>query len=126
MEQDGLKQFEGQQYMNVETVRKSGAVVKTPVWFLQDGDALYFQTEDDSGKVKRIRNNPQVRVTPCKMDGAVTGNWVSGAASLVDDARAVEIGRKYDKKYGLMKKAFDLAGKMRKRTMVTLAVRLVK
>ena len=38
---DQLKQ---QQYLNLETFRKSGVGVKTPVWFVQDGDTLYVRT----------------------------------------------------------------------------------
>jgi PPOX class probable F420-dependent enzyme len=65
---DGLKQFTKQSYLNLETFRKNGEGVRTPVWFWEDGGVLYVRTEDGSGKVKRARRNPQVRVTPCKMD----------------------------------------------------------
>ena len=49
--------FTSQQYLNLETFRKNGAAVKTPVWFVQDGDATFVRTLANSGKVKRIRNN---------------------------------------------------------------------
>jgi len=49
--------FTSQQYLNLETFRKNGAAVKTPVWFVQDGDAIFVRTLANSGKVKRIRNN---------------------------------------------------------------------
>ena len=35
--------------------------VATPVWFGEKDDKLYVMTRSDSGKYKRIRNNPQVR-----------------------------------------------------------------
>jgi len=61
--------FKKQKYLNLETLRKSGVGVRTPVWFVQDGNVLFVRTIADSGKVKRIRNNPQVNIAPCKVDG---------------------------------------------------------
>jgi PPOX class probable F420-dependent enzyme len=44
-------------------------------------------TEAASGKVKRIRNNPQVRVQPCSVRGTVAPDAPSatGTARLLDD-----------------------------------------
>ncbi len=61
----GFAAFAGQKYLNLETFKKSGDGVKTPVWFaaepsakLDSSDAkLYVYTIGVSGKVKRIRNN---------------------------------------------------------------------
>lgn len=39
-----LQQFENQQFLNLETFRKNGIGVKTPVWFVQDGETLYVRT----------------------------------------------------------------------------------
>lgn len=126
MTETQLQKFEKQQYMSIETKRKDGTVNRTPVWFLLEGNDLYFQTENNSGKVKRIRNFPQVRVAPCTVDGKLLGEWSQGEAYFVKETRAKEINKMYSKKYGLMKKAFDLAGMLRKGKMVTLAVRLTE
>ncbi len=32
--------FDHQQYLNLETFRKNGAGVKTPVWFVEDGGTI--------------------------------------------------------------------------------------
>ena len=105
------KCFEKQKYLNLETFRKSGVGVKTPVWFVQDSEVLFVRTASDSGKVKRIRNNARVNIAPCKMDGALSGYWIPAVAREVNDP---DIDRKVDKlldrKYGLMKKLFSLAG----------------
>ncbi len=73
--------------------------VPTPVWFGEDNDKLYVMTRGDSGKAKRIRNNPQVRVAPCTMRGRVTGPEFSATARILpseDWPRAREIvNRKY-------------------------------
>jgi PPOX class probable F420-dependent enzyme len=63
----------GQSYISLTTFRKNGAAVATPVWFGEEDDKLYVMTLGDSGKTKRIRNNPQVKVAPCTIRGKVTG-----------------------------------------------------
>lgn len=46
--------------------RRTGEPVPTPVWFGLDSDGrLYVRSESYVGKVKRIRNDPHVRVGPC-------------------------------------------------------------
>jgi PPOX class probable F420-dependent enzyme len=89
MPETDLQQFEHQEFLSLETFRKNGIGVKTPVWFAREGDALYIWTVGDSGKVKRIRNNPQVNIAPCKRFGKVTGEWVAAQASVDDSAAAV-------------------------------------
>ena len=49
-------------YIVLETFRKSGEGVKTPVWVAAEDGKLYVWTVDNSGKVKRIRNNGRVRL----------------------------------------------------------------
>lgn len=85
-----LKQFKDQEFLSLETFRKNGEGVKTPIWFAEEGGAFYMWTDGESGKVKRIRNNPQVSVAPCKRFGDVTGEWVTGYASLDESAAAVK------------------------------------
>ena len=84
-----LKQFKNQKFLSLETFRKNGVGVKTPVWFAQEGDTLNVWTVGDSGKIKRIRNNPQVNIAPCKRFGKVTGEWMAAQASVDDSAAAV-------------------------------------
>ena len=86
--------FGNNRYLNLETFRKNGNGVKIPVWFVQDGNALFVRTIANSGKVKRIRNHQQVHIAPCKMDGTLLGNWMEASARLVSDP---EIGLKVDR-----------------------------
>jgi PPOX class probable F420-dependent enzyme len=121
-----FKQFEKQKYLSLETFRKSGLGVRTPVWFVKDGDILYVRTIADSGKVKRVRNNPQVNIAPCKMDGALLDDWIQAQAREITHE---EVDRKVDllldKKYGLMKRIFSIAGNRdgRKNTILELKAR---
>jgi predicted pyridoxine 5'-phosphate oxidase superfamily flavin-nucleotide-binding protein len=63
----------GQKYISLTTFRKNGTAVATPVWFGEDAGKLYVMTLSAMGKTKRIRNNPQVRVAPCTIQGKVIG-----------------------------------------------------
>jgi hypothetical protein len=119
-------QLTQQHYINVETFRKSGVGVKTPVWFVQDGDIIYVRTIANSGKVKRIRNNGQVNIAPCKVDGALLGDWIPAMAREVKDSQAEKkTDRLLDQKYGLMKKMFSLASTLqgRKYTVIEIKAR---
>ena len=103
-----LEQFEKQKYLNLETFRKNGQSMKTPVWFTQAGQTIYVLTMANSGKVKRIRNNGWVNIAPCKMDGKLTGTWVQAQARQVTDTEiSTTVDRLVDKKYGLLKKIFQ-------------------
>jgi PPOX class probable F420-dependent enzyme len=116
----------GQQYLNLETFRRSGVGMKTPVWFVQDGETLFVRTIANSGKVKRIRNNEQVNIAPCKVDGALLGEWIPASAREVkDDDTSRKVDRLLDKKYGLMKKMFAMASALngRKYTVLEIKVR---
>jgi hypothetical protein len=105
-------QFTKKSYLNLETFRKTGVGVKTPVWFVQDGNTLYVRTENNSGKVKRIRNNNLVRVIPCTMSGKVQGEWENATAVLADGTEALRVRKLLDRKYGLLGLLFGLQGKM--------------
>ena len=66
-------EIRGQKYISLVTFRKSGSAVYTPVWFAEEDGKLYVMTRNDSGKYKRIRNNPQIRIAPCNIRGKITG-----------------------------------------------------
>lgn len=89
----------GQKYISLKTFRKSGAPVATPVWFGEEDEKLYVMTRSISGKYKRIRNNPAVRVAPCTIRGVATGAESAAGARILpseEQARArATIERKY-------------------------------
>ena len=112
MEND-LVQFDGQNYLNLETFRKTGNGVLTPVWFVKEGNKFYIITEAGSGKVKRIRNGARVRIVPCKPNGFVTGNWIEARAEIVQNpAEADRLNQLFDQKYGIQKALFSLYNKI--------------
>jgi uncharacterized protein len=73
----------GQKYLSLATFRKSGARVDTPVWFGEADGKIYVKSRNDSGKFKRIRNNPDVRVAPCNVRGKITGPEFVGRARIL-------------------------------------------
>lgn len=117
--------LERQQYINIETFRKSGLGVKTPVWFVQEGDTILVRTIANSGKVKRIRNNSQVKIAACKMDGTPVSEWVPAEAREVKEPEVHrKVDRLLDRKYGLMKKMFALASAIQGRKYTVLEIRI--
>ena len=121
---DTQNQFADQQYINVESFRKSGAGVATPVWFAEEDGRLYIYSLADAGKVKRIRNNPRVRVAPCDMRGGLKGEWVEARARILDGADARRGHVLLDRKYGLLKKVGNVFSKLMKRQRVVIAIEL--
>lgn len=126
----GFAALAGHKYLNLETFKKSGEGVKTPVWFaaepstkLDSNEAkLYLYTIGVSGKVKRIRNNGRVRIAPCDIKGRVLADWVDARAEIVtgDDA---EHGMKLlNKKYFPWKQllAFFASFSRRGRTVMSI------
>jgi PPOX class probable F420-dependent enzyme len=77
------REIHGQKYISLATFRKNGTAVPTPVWFGEEDDKLYVMSRSDSGKYKRIRNNPQVRVASCTMRGKITGPEFAAVARIL-------------------------------------------
>jgi len=124
MTSSALSQFANEKYLNLETYRKNGTPVLTPVWVAEDNGILYIYSLVDAGKVKRIRNNPRVRVAPCDMRGKLKGDWVEGRARILGAREAAHGHMLLDKKYGLMKKAGNLFSKLMSRDRVVIAIEL--
>ena len=121
MTENILLQFQGKKYINIETYRKSGEAVKTPVWFVEENGVLYVRTGAESGKVKRLRRNAQVKIVPCSMGGDPQGTWVPASADLItDEWKTIQVEGLLKKKYGLQKAVFDLFGRRNKGETATV------
>ena len=110
---DGLAGFPGRYYLNLETYRRDGRTVQTPVWFAADGPVLYVYTNAESGKAKRVRRDGSCRIAPCDMRGRVTGDWTGATARLVDGEAFATGMRLLDRKYFPWKKLLDLGRRLR-------------
>ena len=101
MADSSFAQFGDHKYVSLETFKKNGQGVQTPVWFVLHDEVVYVYTEAESWKVKRIRNNPRVRVALCTMRGRVTGPWLEGTAAIIEGAERDTADQLLDRKYFL-------------------------
>jgi PPOX class probable F420-dependent enzyme len=104
MSSDKLAILEGHKYINLETYRKNGTAVQTPVWFVIDGGQIFVTTRPDTGKVKRLKNNQSVRIMPCGMRGESKGEWITGTARFANDSESENATKLRHKKYGIRAK----------------------
>ncbi len=113
-------------YISLGTLKKDGSVVRTPVWYAgvahgTSGSELFVTTEGNSGKVKRIRNFPDVEIAECDMRGRIKGNAISAAAQIVDPTTETGLVALFQKKYGLMFRIMSLPGrKARQRVFIRI------
>jgi PPOX class probable F420-dependent enzyme len=114
-------------YVNLETFRKNGTGVQTPVWGARDGNELVIFTNGDSYKVKRLRRNSKIRIAECNVRGALKGPWHDGTGRLVDDEPGKQsVLHALHEKYGWQMTLADWGGRIRgsKKDWVFIAVRV--
>jgi PPOX class probable F420-dependent enzyme len=116
-----------ERYLSLATVRRNGAEVRTPIWFVLVDDRLWIVTGGDSGKVKRLRNNPRVRVAPSDVRGIVHGPWREGSARIADDPGEIAhahamLRAKYGWQVTLLDLISRLSGRIRRRVWLEIAL----
>lgn len=97
-----LKPFVRQRNVLLTTYRRDGTPVGTPVHVAVDGDLAFVRTWDTTWKLKRIRNNPEVEVTPSTFRGAPTGTPLRAHARILKGDESVRAGRRLAGKYPLL------------------------
>jgi uncharacterized protein len=78
-----FERLAGARYVQLSTFRRSGEAVPTPVWPVAGDGRIYAVSGASSGKVKRIRANPRVRLAACTQRGRVVGPTVEGRARVM-------------------------------------------
>ena len=99
-------EIHGQKYICLTTFRKSGAGVSTPVWFGEDAGKVYVMTRSDSGKYKRLRNNPQVQIAACTMRGKIKGPQFPATARILPPEEWAHAKQTIHRKYWLARVPF--------------------
>ena len=99
-----LNDIESEKYISVETYRENGNPVRTPVWFTIKDNQIFVVTRDQTGKVKRLKNNTQVKIATCTIRGEIKGKWISGIAEILDGEKTRDAIKRRDKKYGFLSK----------------------
>ncbi len=105
-----LDQFLNKEYMRLETFKRNGQAVVTPVWFVVDNGTIFVRSYANSGKVKRMRNNSYVKIAPSDALGKPHDVTIEGTAIRVDGDKEIKISQLLYRKYGLKKMSFDLWG----------------
>ncbi len=127
-----LRALQRARYISLETYRKNGTGVKTPVWFAHmgegDGESLVVVTNKDSYKVKRLRRNGDIRVAACNVNGKkILGDWFAGQGEIITEPdTANEALRLLKRKYTWHWRIFSLASRLcgRQRDWALLRLRL--
>jgi PPOX class probable F420-dependent enzyme len=126
----GFAAFHAQNYLSLETFKKSGQAVRTPVWFAADRSVsldssaakIFIYTIGDTAKVKRMRNNPRVKIAPCDMRGKILGPWVDARAQFLSGEEAASGMRLLNKKYFPLKQLLGFFARFSRRERVVVAL----
>ena len=105
--------LDGHRYVRLSTFRRSGVAVPTPVWFARVGENLSVVTGRNTGKVKRIRNNPEVTLAPSGFRGRPKGQDVRAIARLTDGQKGGPADRALRRKYGWQYRVFEVVEGLR-------------
>ncbi len=120
-----------ERYINLETFRKDGSGVKTPVWFVNIGDKLGVFSNGKAYKVKRLARDPRVRVAACDVRGKLTtrSEWFAGTGRLLTDEAEREqlynaLKAKYGIQMGLLTVGATLSGRRKGWAMIEIDLTL--
>ena len=103
----------GSEFILLTTFTKDDRPKPTAIWAVVEGDRLIAITQEQSWKVKRIRNTPRVTIAECDRSGKPKGEAVEAAAAILDKSVNSHTYDAIGKRYGLMGKAFTLFSKLR-------------
>jgi PPOX class probable F420-dependent enzyme len=118
-----LNNLHDARYIALETFRKNGEAVKTPVWQASEDGAMYVWTDADSWKVKRIRHNSRVRVCQSDVRGNPLSDWIEAQAKILELPEEDKTHRqRFTAKYGWQFWLFYLAARLGRRKYVVIEV----
>jgi len=104
--------LQGHSFIALTTFRKTGVPVVTPVWFILQPDGVLVFTGRSSGKVKRLRNNPQVELSPSDFRGKPLGPAATGTVRFLPESQWPDCEQAFQKRYGLQFAFFGFIGRM--------------
>ncbi len=110
-----------EEFVSITTFKRDGTAVSTPVWVAGENGNLLVISEADTWKVKRIRRDAHVRITPCSARGSPRGDPVEAEATIEPDTAVVEklLARKYGWKYRAYLRFSSLTRRLRGRPSPT-------
>lgn len=100
-------------YIALETFKKNGQGVNTPVWVTKEGNKLFVMTDAGSWKAKRIRNNSRVRVAKSDFRGSPQSDWREAEAHILENLDAWQkMETRMKAKYGYQYRIWALMNRL--------------
>ena len=116
-------------YVLFSTFRKTGVAVKTAVWIAPFGNnEACFTVSGDSGKVKRLRNNPNATLQQCDVRGRVVAGTpvIEATARVVTGADCepvnVAMRNKYKIQFRLLTWSSAITSKIKRQSVADAAI----
>ena len=108
-----LTELDGTNYIALETYRKNGQGVITPVWVTSQDGKLFVWTRNSTGKVKRIRRNQMVKLCQSDGRGKPQSEWIEATARLLSQPEELkEQQMRMSAKCGLQYHLLSFMGKL--------------
>jgi PPOX class probable F420-dependent enzyme len=85
---------------------------------------IYVRTDNNSGKIKRARNNPHVRITPSNVRGQPKGEWIDGEIRIASTTESERANQLLSQKYGLQGKIIRMVNKIRKTRPIVISIQI--
>ena len=101
------------EYILLTTFTKDGRPKPTAIWAAPVGDRLLVITQEQSWKVKRIRNTARVTIAVCDRRGNPKGEAVEATAAILDKSANGATYEAIGKRYGLLGRTFNVFSKLR-------------
>jgi len=117
-----ISELSEKKYINVETYRKNGQSVLTPVWFAVFNNKIYFRTDSNSGKVKRIMNNQNVRIAGCDLLGNIKIEWIKANAKIAKEVDHETVNLLINKKYFIIQSFIKIMYTLRKIKVIIISI----
>lgn len=113
-------------YVLFTSFRKDGSTVSTPVWIAPSDGKLYFFSDTDAYKVKRVRRNSSVTLQPCSIRGTATEGApvVEGTAVVLDFADGPRVRKILNRKYWLLGRISQIGAKIARGSEASIAIEI--
>jgi uncharacterized protein len=89
-------------YIQLTTFRRNGVGVPTAVHVVLDGEEAFFRTWNTTGKAKRLRHTPDVRVAPSTIRGRPRGPALPARAYLLEGEESGRAARLLASKHPIL------------------------
>jgi PPOX class probable F420-dependent enzyme len=114
-------------YISLETFKRDGSGVKTPVWCAPLDENIVIFTEAKAFKVKRLRRDSKIRVARCDVRGKVSGEWCTGTGRISDSQTERDLAyAALHRKYGWLMRVTDffstVSGRIHRRAILVLTL----